>query len=689
MIDANVGSLTITSAGGTGNKTYAHGLNSTPKVLLLWTTFPGDSGRAANDFSISFGVGISSTKRRCVWCGSQNALDPSQADSRSRDDKCLMIYNGSTPTLICDADLVSFDGTNITLNITTAPVTDTVVFFMALGGDDLTDYELVTFTQPSSTGNFDITTVGFQGDFLLLFSTNATALDTNTAHASFNIGFCDGTNAALASVLSEDGSASSDTRRYIRTAAAQLEILAQLSNASDVCVQRNSFVSWLSNGFRLNAVETTATAVQIFALVLKGGKYNVGNFLTQTSTGNFSKTGLPFLPKALFMVGNTATAQQTVDVAAVGARCIMGAATSSSARGCAYTVDTDASTTNITKRQKQSTTRCLIEYVATDPPTLDGDADFVSFNSDGFTLNQTDALPSQGIQIFFVVGSFPRPALTGTLATAGGLNKKAQTPRAGTLTSAGAISRKTMALKAGTLAAVGALQRVTKALRSGVLGLAGALAGFYIPGGQLFQQAVDGTLALAGIITRKSAIATAAALSFASTVAKKTSVERTGALSFVGTIVNKTKTLRAGTLAFAGGITRKTSVAKVAVLTFSSQVSRKTSTAFTAVLSFASAITVTRRIGQQLVAALTFDGALTRKTQTLRAATLNFSGQITRTTMKALTAALNFIGTMVSFLGLPALADVIYRAPPGETWSAPGDRVFKAPALPTFKVPKQ
>ena len=259
-LEVNAGSFTITSAGGTGNQTYAHGLGSTPKVARFWTTYPGDSARGTNDFSVSYGLAISSTERRAVWCGSQNALDPSQADSRSRDDRCLMIYNGSTPTLICDADFVSFDGTNITLNILKAPTSDTVVFFLVLGGTDLTNYALVTFTQPAATGDFDVTTVGFQGDFLELFSTNATVLNSNTAHASFNIGFTNGTDAALYSITSEDGSAAADTRSYVRSAAAQLELWARNSEASDACIQRDSFVQWLSNGFRLAEEEKEGEA---------------------------------------------------------------------------------------------------------------------------------------------------------------------------------------------------------------------------------------------------------------------------------------------------------------------------------------------------------------------------------------------------------------------------------------------
>jgi hypothetical protein len=409
VIDVNTGTFTVTSAGGTGNKTYAHGLASTPKVAIMWTTYPGDSARGTNDLTITYCVVISSSSRRTIWMGSQNGLDGSEADSRSRNDKCLMIYNGTTPTLIMDADFVSFDGTNITLNITDAPTSDTVVVFKVLGGADLTNQALVTFTQPGATGNFDTTTVGFQGNFLMLFSTNATALNTNTLHAAFNIGFSDGTNAALHSSLAEDGSASSDTRRYLRSAASQLDILARLSESNENAIQRLSFVSWLSNGFRLNAVETTASATQIFALVLQGGRYAVGDFASITSINPITETGLSFQPKGLFVTGHgsSGAAQHTVDSPTTENQITLGAAVSTTARAAHWTHDGDASTTNVLKRNKQVADKVAIRYDTSTPPVVVGDIDFNSFTSGGFILDQEDADSAQFMHIYFVVGDSP------------------------------------------------------------------------------------------------------------------------------------------------------------------------------------------------------------------------------------------------------------------------------------------
>ena len=431
----NTGTFTITSAGGTGSKTYAHGLGTTPKVVFFVTNYiaSGTESATSNSESYSFGIGISSTERRALWRGSPVSVDPSVAKNRIRDDRVIMAYRWNSGTsvfdLAYDADLVSYDATNITLNIVAAPGADVVVGFYAIGGNDLTDFNLLTLTQPGSLGNWDTTSLSYQPGFLFLFSTNATALNTESAGSALNIGFTDGTNAALVSVHQEDAAGTSDSNFYERSAASQLEIWARIDATSTAIDQRNSFVSFLSNGFRLNAVETTSSATLIFALTMKGPQFAVGDLTNPTANGNFSETGLAFQPKGLFTAYATSvtSSQSTSDTTAAQDWLAIGTATSTSARWVWGTQSTDNRPSNDLKDHRNSQTSCYARWNP-NSTTVQTVGDFFSFNTDGYSLNQTGSTDTTARLItYWVIGDAavpsrgPRRVFITELGLAGGL----------------------------------------------------------------------------------------------------------------------------------------------------------------------------------------------------------------------------------------------------------------------------
>lgn len=406
-VDAAVTFKAGTWATGTGTSNVAvTGVGFQPQVVCMWTSYPGDSGRATADMSMAYGcmTDEGTDQQRSIWMGCADAVDPSNCNSRVRADRVLFIQSATTSTTtICDFALVSFDADGFTVDPGTGCTSDTTVSYWALAG--ATSVSLVTFAQPGSTGDFDTTSVGFQPDFLMLFNTNAIALDTDTAGASFNMGMTDGTNAGLYSAQCEDGAAASACDSSIRTADAQLDI-GYLLDVAGAPIQRNVFASFLSNGFRINANETTAAAVLTFALSIKGGIWNVGTFLSTTGTGAITESGLSFTPVGTFVVGsNRGAAQSTSDTSGVTVDFSLGAASSSSSRNAQWCTGADARGSNDQYRNFRVADRVEMDYDVSAPPVLTSDVDMTGFSAGTVTFDQTDAAPATHPRFYFAVGN--------------------------------------------------------------------------------------------------------------------------------------------------------------------------------------------------------------------------------------------------------------------------------------------
>ena len=415
--DAAVAFKAGTWATGTGTSNVGvTGVGFQPQVVCMWTSYPGDSGRATNDYSMAYGcmTDEGTDQQRSIWMGCASGVDPSNCNSRVRADRVLFIMSATTSTTtVCDFAMVSFDADGFTVDPGTGCTSDTTVSYWAANG--LTSVALVSIAQPGSTGNFDTTSLSFQPDFLQLFSTNAIALDTDTANANFNIGMSEGTSAGLISTDCEDGTAASNCDAYTRTADAQLEILALNNAAAGVVIQRLSFVAFLSNGFTLNAVETTASATIIFALAIKGGNWAVGSFLDLATTGTISESSLTFTPVGTFVfASNRAAAQSTSDTPAASIDFSLGAGNSSSSRSVQWTRAQDAAAGNDTYRNSRASSVQLGMSTAA-PPVQESSTDLTSFGANTVTFNQTDGGAASHPRFYFAVGN-PNPV--GTLRRA-------------------------------------------------------------------------------------------------------------------------------------------------------------------------------------------------------------------------------------------------------------------------------
>src|SRR3989304_340697 len=380
-ISTKVGAFN-TGTGAVSTTVPVTGTGFQPKVVIFWWTGRTETTDAIGRLTMNLGMGvaISSTER---WANSSYSLDASAAAETSRrmDNASCVVTIDAVGALTGALDVQSMDSDGFTLIVDDVMPYSMRVHYLALGGTDLTNYAANYLIGPTITGNYDITSVGFQPDFVLFASTGMSSNPPvgGTATDAPAYGFAVSNSAQVAYTgNSDDGSTTMDTDKYLYAG----ECCAIIAAAGGVSVwQRDSFVSFLSNGFRLNRVEGT-TATRFFYLALKGGSYRIDNLLTKTDVTDIVETGFGFSPKAAMFMGHM-TVQSTVDTTQLGKQLSLGAFSSITDRGVQCCSDADSVADSIvTTGVNHVSIYESVDSAAT--PAIVALMDIKSVDSDGF-----------------------------------------------------------------------------------------------------------------------------------------------------------------------------------------------------------------------------------------------------------------------------------------------------------------
>lgn len=377
-----------------------------PKMFIVWwsgrTESVDTTGRL--DYNRGIGAGSSDAERRCAAEFYDDANTGSTGGGRYDDTALIQVCNASgvvQGSIDIDA-VVNWPADGIRLIVDDNMPLDLRVHYLALGGTDLTNAVGGQFAQPAVTGNFDVTSVGFQPDCVLFFGLSSElALDAPQADATpagIFIGAAVSSSARWAfTSASDDGSANMDAQSYgIATEC----IAMQPDTVGTSVVERDDFVSFLSNGFRLNAIES-ATARRAFYVALKGGQYAVGNLLTQTdTTTDITVSGLAFQPIALFFASNCKAAS-TANTAAAHDQMSIGAATSITERGAQGIFYEDGTADSVIETSVEHDE----VYTHIDGAGIVGLMDLKSIESNGFTCIMDDADPAQALVGYIAIGA--------------------------------------------------------------------------------------------------------------------------------------------------------------------------------------------------------------------------------------------------------------------------------------------
>jgi len=398
--DAKVGAFNIGT--GSAGTTVPVTVGFQPKVAIFWwsgRTESTDTAGTANH-QRGFGVAISTTDRRAVCSRSQDAQASGVADSGQRVDAAICsMADGAFDGW---ADVSSIDANGFTLVIDDAFATDLRIHYLALGGSSLTNVATGIFTELASTGDQDITTVGFQPDAVIFLSAmiGSDAAGTNV-DSQFMLGFAAGTgnpNEVVWTGASDDIADPTDTASYHRSG----EAIARLDTFVDGVCYRAQVSAWLSNGFRLNYPESCGGTRRVHYLALKGGSYVIGDLLTSTTTGaTITESGFGFSPKAALFVSHN-KAQSTVDTAQNHDEVSIGAFSSTTARGAQCVLDEfGVADTDVGTAVEHDQVYCNLDTNM----AVEGLMGIQTVDSDGFTLVMDDQDPAASFVGYIAFGA--------------------------------------------------------------------------------------------------------------------------------------------------------------------------------------------------------------------------------------------------------------------------------------------
>ena len=289
-------------------------------------------------------------------------------------------------------DFASMDADGFTVTVDNQFTQAYRISYLALGGADLTNVKIGATQLPTSTGEWDVTSVGFQPDALITAHQRyPDVADLGVQRLSLGMATSSSAQGIIAS-CGANGVGTSTTNRYGYNG----EVIA-CCNTDDVDC-RNAFVSFLSNGFRLNSLEG-AYPVYFSYICLKGGSYTVGDLTTRADGNDISET-VGFEPTAL-LFASVNQALSTQDTASDHARVSIGAATSASNRACAAVSDED----NLADSETAYANYDSAVYANIADDAIVGLMDIKSIEETGFTCVMDDTDPSACWVTYLAIGN--------------------------------------------------------------------------------------------------------------------------------------------------------------------------------------------------------------------------------------------------------------------------------------------
>ncbi len=358
-----------------------------PKALMLHMTHLTSDGTASG-MELADGIIISATER---WTIARSAVDGSNSAGKRIDELAILIITGGTAyTVAASADFTSFDLVGFTLNWGVVDATPRIINYVAFGGNDLS-VDANVIESPASTG-LQAETTAFEPDGTLFVGSHfgtTFPLNDSWAEASYG-GAVDASNEVFSGHSNQNGASSKK---------------GQLSTKAVGTVNGVAFTYWEQAQFdSKSATDFTLdwTSVQSFVLrhlwlALKGINFSVGTFDLSTSLGNQSVVDVGFKPDGVVLFSICAAATPSVlDEAALS----YGVAKSSTER---FVVAAESDSGNNPQRDTSLKRTQIFQSIESGTPTIEAEADFVSFDADGFTIdNETvDATSREVIYVAF------------------------------------------------------------------------------------------------------------------------------------------------------------------------------------------------------------------------------------------------------------------------------------------------
>lgn len=318
-LSAKVGFFTAT----TGAQAVT-GVGFLPKIVLFFTE--GNVGRFfAGGGGWGFGAGVSSSLRFASCFRTTASVSPTVITRAWDNTKCSQYYDAGL--VLNTVGLTSLDADGFTLS--NAITTAATVYYLALGGSDLTNAFVGSFADPAATGTKAVTGVGFTPTCVLFFQSAANTATTGSGSGSGHphIGAASGSGARQQwayGARHRNGQSATEVCSVMRFGKC---ICRVDTSGSDTITTSASLTSFDADGFTLNYDVRNAQNVEYF-VALKGATIVAGQAWASGITQPLNVNGLGTRPTAVVMVASRAQDFDGVftDVACFGASMSIGAA---------------------------------------------------------------------------------------------------------------------------------------------------------------------------------------------------------------------------------------------------------------------------------------------------------------------------------------------------------------------------
>ncbi|MDQ2999888.1 MAG: hypothetical protein M3Y08_01305 [Fibrobacterota bacterium] len=397
----------------TGNQAIT-GLGFQPKVVLFYAQLLTADGNASNAV-INFGVGISASLMQCM--GITYTQSTNRNNIKSSTTKCLSICNGDNfNTIIAQAVFVSHDADGFTINWDAADATARIISYVALGGTDITNVTCGTDTAAATDTTKAVTGLGFTPSCILsyfpAYATSASLDGFDTFRGG--IGWASGSTAqGFTGVRMLDNTNPTEAQSVTLTA----HNWAVVQSGS--ILNSAALSSFDASGFTQTWSNTNGAASFYYWIAIKGAQFKAGSLSQPAATGNQAVTGLGFSPSVTLFQSANKVSSATPNASL---RWTLGAAKSSTARFSMWAGVTDGLSASYVGKSWLDRTKAIKLITQASTPTLDAEADFVSNDADGFTVNWSTVDATARVVSYLAIG----PAAEAVVPSVSSRRKKPQ-----------------------------------------------------------------------------------------------------------------------------------------------------------------------------------------------------------------------------------------------------------------------
>lgn len=379
----------------TGNASYTIAGFGAVKSYIVWATSAVTAGTDAAHCSLSTGYS-DGTRQQSGTSASEDGVGTSNALEQADSDQVVRLLDGTSGTTDALATHNAFVTDGVELNWSNVHTDLIRLHFVFFGGDDLTT-AVDTVTHGGASGStVDHTQLGVRPDLVLFaFQFRRDAAANSDAYYQLAAAYDNGAgeDAGYIGVFNNDGDVSNTANTEVREDNRISSRFAEDPGVSTIELHMNTF---LSTGWQSRKEGDFTYRLQYLALEGGGVNRMFADLITSPSsgTGNKAITGIGFKPQLVIICSSLSTSADVFNsgLGSGGISGSMAVGMFDDTRESSWCLKCQDGVTTMNNSMVWNT-KALFHVRPND--TVEYDATFVSFDSDGFTLNfATNATPA-------------------------------------------------------------------------------------------------------------------------------------------------------------------------------------------------------------------------------------------------------------------------------------------------------